>query len=237
MYQKKNTILLHLLFLRQQFCSTPPCALSWWCWSTFRSWHSPTSVSVTHGFQQKASEEALHKLPLIIHMELVCIWTVEKLISKSDEISIHSSAGIIRERVRGDRDAIGQSDQSSQAGWESLERKAVVWCLISRSPRADGRRASAGVKKHVCVCLSAYEERWNKIEAATDNAVSPTAPSLPASLSHRLGRGKRGCRAEEQRRGDTPLFQVFLLFSLLCPPPLPLPSGIILSGCGRRSWV
>lgn len=49
--------------------------------------------------------------------------------------------------MNSDCDGIGQSDQSLQAGWESLERKAVVWCLISRSPRADGRR----VKECLCV--------------------------------------------------------------------------------------
>lgn len=88
-------------------------------------------------------------------MELVCVLTADELISKSEETSIHSSARLIGERARGDRDGIGQSDQSLQPGWESLEREAVVRCLISRSPRADGRRASAASEKvRMCVCLS-----------------------------------------------------------------------------------
>lgn len=63
------------------------------------------------------------------------------LISRGDEMHL---------RVRGDGDGIGQSDQSLQAGWESLERKAVVWCLISRSPGAD-RREGKRWSERVCV--------------------------------------------------------------------------------------
>ena len=49
----------------------------------------------------------------------------------------------------GDCDGIGQSDQRVQAGWESLERKAVVWCLISHARgQMEGERES----KRVCVC-------------------------------------------------------------------------------------
>lgn len=92
--------------------------------------------------------------------------------------------------VWGDANGIGQLDQSLLAGWESLERKAVVWCLISRSPGADGRRAVAKVEENACVCVRREMEEKKKTEAATDNAVSPTAPSLPASLSHRPRRGK-----------------------------------------------
>lgn len=98
----------------------------------------------------QASNEALNKLTLIIYMELLAIWTVEILISLGDEIRIRTHTHTHHHRtVNSDCDGIGQSDQSLQAGWESLERKAVVWCLISRSPRADGRR----VKESVCVCM------------------------------------------------------------------------------------
>lgn len=58
-------------------------------------------------------------------------------------------------RVRTERDGIGQRDQSAQAGWESLDRKAVVWCLISHGLRADGGRMRDRGKVHmrVCVCV------------------------------------------------------------------------------------
>lgn len=64
--------------------------------------------------------------------------------------------------VWGDANGIGQLDQSLLAGWESLERKAVVWCLISRSPGADGRRAVAKVKEHACVCVRREMEEGKK---------------------------------------------------------------------------
>lgn len=84
-------------------------------------------------------------------------------------------------RVHGDGDGIGQSDQSLQAGWESLERKAVVWCLISRSPRAD-RREGKRWSERVCVCKKERDAKKKRggggveLEAATDNAVSPMFP-------------------------------------------------------------
>lgn len=64
---------------------------------------------------------------------------MEILISRGDEIRTHAHTHNHRS-VHGNCDGIGQSDQSVQEGWESLERKAVVWCLISHSLRADGRR-------------------------------------------------------------------------------------------------
>lgn len=58
-------------------------------------------------------------------------------------------------------------------------------------------------------------EMKKKIEAVTDNAVSPTVRSLPASLSH-CPRREKG-RAEEQRRETLHYFRPF--FSSLFPPP------------------
>lgn len=82
-------------------------------------------------------------------MDLLAVWALEILISWVTKYT-HN-----HRRVRGERDDIGQRDQSAQAGWESLDRKAVVWCLISHGLRADGGRMRdrGKVCTYVCVCV------------------------------------------------------------------------------------
>lgn len=177
----------------------------------------------------QASNEALNKLTVIIDVELLAIWTVELLISQSDEIHIFTHTHTHNHRrVRSDCDGIGQSDQSSQTGWESLERKAVVWCLISHSPRADVRRARDSAWVRVCVCVKKQDEGGKKlIQRQIVLSVQQCAPFQQALV---IAPGGKREEQEELRRGALHCFRFFFssLVSLsISPPSFSLYSGII----------